>query len=126
MSAIHAIDIRTVIVDACERVLARVGYKKMTMEDVAAEAGLARRTLYLHFRAKEALATETIKKIVRTVLAAMESCLDERTGGEALRTMLVERIVSRLESVGAYHHSTDDIMRALHPHNTKFHVIHFE
>ena len=43
------------ILDAAERLLARFGYKKTTMEDIAREAGLGKRTLYLHFASKEAL-----------------------------------------------------------------------
>ena len=35
------------ILDAAERLLARFGYKKTTMEDIAREAGLGKRTLYL-------------------------------------------------------------------------------
>src|SRR5262249_4713398 len=52
------------ILDAAERLLARFGYKKTTMEDIAREAGLGKRTLYLHFASKEAVALATIDRIV--------------------------------------------------------------
>lgn len=119
-------DIKLQIVEACERVIARIGYERMTMGDVAAEAGLARRTLYLHFRTKEALATETVQNVVRRVLSAMEECLNGTTGSDALRAMLIARVTVRIEVAGPYHHSLDDIMRALHPHNSKFHLAHYE
>lgn len=126
MNPSETTDIKLQIVGACERVLARLGYERMTMSDVAAEAGLARGTLYLHFRTKEALATETIQRAVSRVLSEMERCLSAATGSDALQAMLVERVMVRMEVAGAYHHLLDDIMRALHPHNTKFHVAHYE
>jgi AcrR family transcriptional regulator len=118
--------IRSAIVAACERVLARTGYTRMTMADVAAEARLARRTLYLHFNTKEALAKETVQMIVGRAYAGMEGCLQAETGAQALRAMLVERIVNRLETVGAYHHSLDEILAALYPHNTQYNIVYYE
>src|SRR5262249_21199824 len=52
------------ILDAAERLLARFGYKKTTMEDIAREAGLGKRTLYLHVASKEAVALSTIDRCV--------------------------------------------------------------
>lgn len=118
--------IRETIVDACERVLSRIGYQRMTMADVASEAGLARRTLYLHFRTKEALARETVQKIVTRAYSGMEQCLEAETGREALRSILVERILNRLETVGAYHHSLDDVIAALYPRSSRFNIAYFE
>jgi TetR/AcrR family transcriptional regulator len=43
------------IVDAAERVFFRKGWEEATMEDVAAEAELAKATLYLYFKSKEDL-----------------------------------------------------------------------
>lgn len=43
------------IVDAAERVFFRRGWEDATMEDVAAEAELAKATLYLYFKSKEDL-----------------------------------------------------------------------
>lgn len=43
------------ILDAAAAVITRVGYDKTTVGDVAAEAGLSRRTVYLYFKGKEAI-----------------------------------------------------------------------
>lgn len=48
------------ITDACLRQLAEVGYASMSMERVAAEAGVARATVYRRFRDKADLATAAI------------------------------------------------------------------
>ena len=46
-------DIREAILDAVDRRLARLGYKKMTVEGLAEEAGIGKGTVYLHFPSKE-------------------------------------------------------------------------
>ena len=43
------------ILAAAAEVIIRLGYDKITMSDVAEEAGLSRRTIYLYFKGKEAL-----------------------------------------------------------------------
>ena len=35
------------ILDSAERLLDRLGYQKMTVDDIAREAGVGRRTIYL-------------------------------------------------------------------------------
>ena len=49
-------ELRDVILDAMERLLARYGYKKTTMDDLAREAGIGKGTTYLHFPSKEEVA----------------------------------------------------------------------
>ena len=48
------------IVDAADRLIGRYGLRKMTMEDVAQEAGVSRRTVYGYFKNKQALAMASI------------------------------------------------------------------
>jgi TetR/AcrR family acrAB operon transcriptional repressor len=43
------------ILDAAARVIIRLGYDKTTMQDIAGEAGVSRRTVYLYFKGKEEL-----------------------------------------------------------------------
>ncbi len=43
------------ILDAAASVIIRLGYDKATMGDIAEEAGLSRRTVYLYFKGKEEL-----------------------------------------------------------------------
>src|SRR5262249_44798937 len=44
---------RTAILDALEGLLGVLGYRKVTVDDVARAAGISRRTFYLHFPGKE-------------------------------------------------------------------------
>ena len=47
---------REAILDATDRLLARYGYKKMTIEDLAREVGIGKGSVYLHFPSKEEIA----------------------------------------------------------------------
>jgi AcrR family transcriptional regulator len=48
------------ILDAAAAVIIRLGYDKTTMSDIAAQAGVSRRTLYLYFKGKEQLFEELL------------------------------------------------------------------
>jgi AcrR family transcriptional regulator len=43
------------ILDAAAQLLQRWGYKRLTMDDVAAQAGIGKGTIYLHWKTREAL-----------------------------------------------------------------------
>ncbi len=102
------------ILDAAESLMGRLGYQKMTMDDIAREAGIGRRTIYLHFPGKHATALATIDRIVERLkerlgeLAASDLPWDER-----IRRMLLARVLFRFDSVRDYHHSIDEIFRSL-------------
>jgi AcrR family transcriptional regulator len=102
------------ILDAAESLMGRLGYQKMTMDDIAREAGIGRRTIYLHFSSKEATALGTIDRIVERLkerlneLAASSLPWDER-----VRQMLLARVLFRFDSVRDYYHSIDEIFRSL-------------
>ena len=104
------------ILDSAERLMGRLGYQKMTMDDIAREAGIGRRTIYLHFPSKEETALATIDRIVDRLksrlgkLAASDLSWEER-----LRGMLLERVLFRFDSVRDYYHSIDEIFRSLRP-----------
>lgn len=42
------------ILQATARLLMRYGYDKMTMSDIATEAGISKGAIYLHYTSKEA------------------------------------------------------------------------
>jgi AcrR family transcriptional regulator len=102
------------ILDATERVLSRLGYQKMTLDEIAREAGIARQTISLHFRSKEALALGTIDRMAEW----LETRLCDLAGAnlpwdERLRQMLVARVLFRLDSVLDHDHSLEEIVRPL-------------
>jgi AcrR family transcriptional regulator len=50
------------ILAAAAEVIIRLGYDKTTMSDIAEEAGLSRRTIYLYFKGKEELFEELLSR----------------------------------------------------------------
>jgi AcrR family transcriptional regulator len=102
------------ILDAAEQLLGRLGYQKMSMDDVSAEARISRRTIYLHFSGKEELALATIDRIVERLLVRLrEHAKTDAPWDERLRRMLLERVLFRFDSVRGYFHSIDEIFRSL-------------
>jgi AcrR family transcriptional regulator len=102
------------VLDATERLLARLGYQKTTMEDIAREAEVAKRSIYLHFGSKEEVALASIDRIVGRLLDRLREIADgELSAAEKLRQMLVARVLFRFDSVRDYYHSLDDLLASL-------------
>jgi AcrR family transcriptional regulator len=107
-------DIRNLILDAVDLLLAGFGYKKMTMEDVAREVGIGKGTIYLHFPSKEELVLAHIDRIAETVVqklreqAALPDPVDRR-----LRRMLVLRVLVRFDSVAHYTRNLGDLLSSV-------------
>src|SRR5437763_4865971 len=113
------VDTRTAILDAADGLLARYGYKKMTMEDVAVEAGLGRRTVYLYFRTKEELALATIDRTIDLLLTELrEVARGHGSPAERLHGMLVRRILFLFDRAQNTRHTLDDVYIALRPQYT--------
>jgi len=110
-------DIRDVILDAADRLLARYGYKKMTVEDLAQEVGIGKGTIYLHFPSKEEVVLSHVDRIVERLKVKLLAIArdDALAPAERLRLMLVERVLFRFDSVQHYTESLSDLLAALRP-----------
>ncbi|HMN78033.1 MAG TPA: TetR/AcrR family transcriptional regulator [Burkholderiaceae bacterium] len=65
------------------------GYAAVTMEQVAGEAGVSKRTLYKYFAAKEALLEQVLEAELAKDLAARNFALDAQAGFRAAATALL-------------------------------------
>jgi AcrR family transcriptional regulator len=107
---------RDLILDAVERLIGVLGYSKTTMDDVAREAGVSKRTIYVHFPSKEEVALCTIDRIVERLVARLRKhAAAPGTAAERLRAMLVERVLYRFDSVRDYSHGLDELFASLRP-----------
>ena len=108
---------RDQILNATERIMARYGFRKMTMEDIAKEARVGRRTIYLYFKNKEDVALSSIGRVVETAQIKMKEilCSESYDAVEKLRLMLKERVMSRVRAVAEYHESLDEIFEVVRP-----------
>jgi AcrR family transcriptional regulator len=106
--------IRDAILDGAERLLARYGYKKMTIDDLAREAGIGKGTVYLHFPSKEEVALCTIDRIVERLLERLRAIAgSDEPVMDRLRRMLEMRVLFRFDSVKDYSQSIDDLLGSL-------------
>jgi AcrR family transcriptional regulator len=110
------LDVKDAILDATDVLLARYGYRKMTVEDIAMEAGIGKGTVYLHFSSKEEVVLSHIDRIVDRLKQRMWtiSRLDT-SAAERLRQMLLTRVLFRFDSIQHYTQSLNDLLAALRP-----------
>jgi AcrR family transcriptional regulator len=105
-----------VILDATELLLETSGFRAITMEDIAARAGVSRRTIYMYFPSKEEVGLSSIDRVVESTYNHLEGIAG--SGGdpaELLSRILIERILYRVDSVRSYRGSLDGLFEAVRP-----------
>ena len=108
--------VKDAILDATDRLLARYGYRKMTVEDIAAEAGIGKGSIYLHFSSKEEVVLSHIDRIVDRLRERLkEIAHSDATAAERLRLMLLTRVLFRFDSIQHYTQSLNDLLAVLRP-----------
>jgi AcrR family transcriptional regulator len=109
-------DIKAAILDTAERILAGNGYKKMTIDELAAEVGIGKGSIYLHFSSKEEIALSHIDRIIERLKVRLENIARGKSTCEhRLRDMLIERVVFRFDSVQHYTQSLNDLFSKIRP-----------
>ncbi len=107
---------RDLILDATDRLMARYGFRKTTVEDVAREAAVARRTIYTYFASKEELGLASIARVVESAIDKIEAVSTSPDPAPIrLRAMLVQRVMDRIYAVQDYHHSLDELFQVVRP-----------
>lgn len=75
------------IVSAVNRLLAEKGFDLMTVDEVAAEVGIAKASLYKHFPSKEALAAAAMVRVLEHAAALVEAQPETTPPLERLRAV---------------------------------------
>src|SRR5687767_1960941 len=108
--------VKDAILDATDRLLARYGYRKMTVEDIAHEAGIGKGTIYLHFTSKEEVVLSHVDRIVERLKDRLREIGNSAApAAERLRLMLITRVMFRFDSIQHYTQSLNDLLAALRP-----------
>lgn len=105
---------REAILDATDRLLARFGYKKMTIDDLAHEVGIGKGSIYLHFTSKEEIALSHIDRIIERLKRRLQLLAEKDfSPEEKIREMLVDRVLFRFDSVQHYSQSLNELLSQL-------------
>lgn len=107
-------NIRDLILDGVELHLARFGYRKMTMADLASQVGIGKGTLYLHFPSKQELALAHIDRLIERLLQELRAIAATNASPSVrLEAMLKTRVLHRFDSVVHYSQNLNDLLSAV-------------
>jgi len=119
-------NVRDLILDAADELLARYGYKKMTVDDIAKEVRIGKGTIYLHFSSKEEIALARIDRVISRLKEELRNVLQKQdSAANRLREMLIMRVLYRFDSIQKYTESISDILAAIRPALLKQRERHF-
>jgi AcrR family transcriptional regulator len=89
---------RDQIADAFQRHVERYGYSKASVEDVAAELGISKRTIYQHFGSKKELYGYVVERIADTQRAQLSALIAEEPGYAARMERFLTLVVSGMRT----------------------------
>lgn len=105
---------RAALFDAALRLFGRHGYRRVTVDEIAAEAHLSRRTFYLHFRSKEDLALRFFDEgIAQLVAQLQEQARAEAPAAQRLERMLIGRVLFLFDRMTPLREQYDEILADL-------------
>ncbi|GAA4019678.1 helix-turn-helix domain-containing protein [Actimicrobium antarcticum] len=85
------------IIKAVHKLLAQKGYELMTMDEVAAEVGIAKASLYKHFVSKESLAAAAMTDLIENTLTHVRALPPEMPAIDKLRGILQWALEVRMQ-----------------------------
>ena len=114
--ATQPVTTRDAILDATDRLLARYGYRKMTIDDLAKEVGIGKGSVYLHFESKQEIALSHIDRIVERLKTSLHaSARSNAAPQKKLHKMLIDRVMMRFDSVQHYTQSLNELLAQVRP-----------
>lgn len=109
-------EVRDAILDAVGRMLVRYGYRKMTVEDIAHEAGIGKGTVYLYFSGKEEVALGWFdrghSKLHKELKAVAQSDMEP---DRKIEQLMIHRVLSGFDVSQQFAESLDELFAAIRP-----------
>lgn len=94
----RAIATRDALVLSASRVFAAAGYRAATLSQISADAEVTQGALYFHFRSKQDLAAEVIRRQHQLSIAVGASCLQSSTSGIEGMVLLSGALATQIQS----------------------------
>ena len=76
------------ILDAVNRLLAQKGFDLMTMDEVAADVGIAKASLYKHFQSKEQLAAASMTRLLEHAIGLTQGMPEHQNPIDKLKAVM--------------------------------------
>ena len=76
------------ILDVVNRLLAKKGFDLMTMDEVAAEVGIAKASLYKHFGSKEELAAASMTRLIEQTISVATNLPESLSALDKLKALV--------------------------------------
>jgi AcrR family transcriptional regulator len=109
-------DTEDVILEAALNLLRRYGYERVSMNDLAREAGISRATLYLRYSSKEQVALAVVDRMYGRLLERLTAIAGSPAPpADRIREMLVERVLFLFDAVSDLGVSLDEVYRRIRP-----------
>jgi TetR/AcrR family fatty acid metabolism transcriptional regulator len=82
---------RTAVLDSASRCFSRYGFKKTSMDDVAADARVAKGTVYLYCESKQDLFYQSVEHELRAWTGGLSSSIDPERAADEILVEMAER-----------------------------------
>ncbi len=117
---------RSRILDAADRLLARDGFRRMTIDGVAGEAGVGKGSVYLHFESKEDVALSCLDRMAEGVVLELGTFASSPGSPEQrLRSMLNARVLLRFDYAKRHAPSIDEKLAVMRQAMLERRAAHF-
>ncbi|MCR5436692.1 MAG: TetR/AcrR family transcriptional regulator [Treponema sp.] len=104
------------ILDAAEKLFSSNGFESTSMNDIQNEIGIARGTLYYHFKSKE----EMLDAIIERIIGRMTENAKEIAADKSIPVL--QRLVKTILSLNIKDHTVNFLMEQMHkPENALMH-----
>ena len=109
-------EVRDAILKSARNRFLHYGYKKTTIDEIAADAGIGKGTVYLYFCTKEEILTTIVREVKRNVSKQMEGIAGSiATPEERLRRMILVMILSVHDACQTTAHGIELVDELLRP-----------
>lgn len=108
------------ILDASHRLLAKKGFDLMTMDDVAADVGIAKPSLYRHFESKEQLVCAAMIRLVDGAIDFVNQLPEDLSPRDKMKAVLEWALRVRLNGGLPYLPSTSPQVREMLTKNIRY------
>ncbi len=110
---------RALLVDSARAVIEKIGLRKTTLEDVAAEARVSRSTMYYHFESKGDLVTAVIDHLIEDLQDKVGQADDPAVPPEQRMLQIVAALGAEIQRLLMLYEVTRDVAGELVPRAQK-------